>query len=267
MNIKLEDLEVNDYKIYQDKDSFNFGIDAVLLANFMLRNYHNYKNINKEKIINYCDMCAGNIPIPLIVYAKRKEFLTKNLKCVAIEINKEQIALAQKSILYNLENAIDSKEIKNDIKLINENLLNIIKNKNQYNYLYDSFDVITCNPPYIKSGSGIVNANDNKKVARHEILITFDEICKVASLLIKSNKKFYIIHHSERFSELVITLDKNGFKVKNVQFVHQNENKISNLVLIEAVKNSNEGMKVLEPIFIYEKGGSLSEKIKNYYGK
>ena len=36
-NIKLENLEINDYMIYQDKDSFNFGIDAVLLANFALR--------------------------------------------------------------------------------------------------------------------------------------------------------------------------------------------------------------------------------------
>lgn len=36
-SIKLENLEINDYMIYQDKDSFNFGIDAVLLANFALR--------------------------------------------------------------------------------------------------------------------------------------------------------------------------------------------------------------------------------------
>ena len=35
--------------IYQDKDSFNFGIDAVLLANFALKNLSVNKNEKEIK--------------------------------------------------------------------------------------------------------------------------------------------------------------------------------------------------------------------------
>ena len=34
MNLRLDDLQIKDYYIYQDTDTFCFGVDAVLLANF-----------------------------------------------------------------------------------------------------------------------------------------------------------------------------------------------------------------------------------------
>ena len=61
-DIKLENLEINDYMIYQDKDSFNFGIDAVLLANFALRE----AGANSSSL-HICDFCTGALPIPLIM--------------------------------------------------------------------------------------------------------------------------------------------------------------------------------------------------------
>ena len=100
MNVKLEDLEINGYKIYQDKDSFNFGIDAVLLANFALMNIDAATYIDKE--IKICDFCSGNLPIPLIMYAKRKKYFTCDIKIDAIEINEKQVELSNKSLKYNL---------------------------------------------------------------------------------------------------------------------------------------------------------------------
>ena len=105
-NIKLENLEIDGYMIYQDKDSFNFGIDAVLLANFALReSSHSLPH-------QICDFCTGSLPIPLIMYAKRKMFLGDNVKFLAFEIDKEQVELCNKSIEYNKENVEDAKNIR-----------------------------------------------------------------------------------------------------------------------------------------------------------
>lgn len=264
-NIKLEDLEINNYKIYQDKDSFNFGIDAVVLANFALKNIDAASY--KTGCIKICDLCTGNLPIPLIMYAKRKKYLTCEMKIDAIEINENQVKLCNDSLNYNHENVNDAKNILDDIQVINDDIKNIISDKEKYKKYYETYDIVTVNPPYIKKGSGIVNEKDEKMIARHEILITFDEICKAASLLLKSNKSLFIIHHSERFTELIETLRKNMFEVKKVQFIYPYIDKPSNLVIIEAVKNANEGVKILEPIIIYNKDNSYTDEVLNIYGK
>lgn len=301
-NVKLENLEINGYMIYQDKDSFNFGIDAVLLANFALREYGKVSGSHNSPVregsrfvaptgarssdIKICDLCTGALPIPLIMYAKRKMILGETMlsthitraygmgelcePCInidAFEIDADQVSLCNKSIMWNKENVDDAKSIDSDIKVYNDDINNIISNKEKYKSMYESFDMITCNPPYNKKGSGIINLNDKKIVARHEVSITFDEICKAARLILKSNKKLYLIHHSERLAELVLTLKANSFEVKKIQFVHPQISKPSSLVLIESVKNASSGLSVLEPIIIFEKDGSYTEKIQKIYGK
>ena len=292
-NIKLENLEINGYMIYQDKDSFNFGIDAVLLANFALREYgkvagshsspvregsHNSliregsqcvaPTDTRSSVIKICDFCTGALPIPLIMYAKRKMmFGEPALSIDAFEIDADQASLCNKSIIWNKENVEDAKNICDDIKVFNEDIKNIFLDREKYKSIYESFDMITCNPPYNKKGSGIINLEDKKVVARHEMSITFEDICKAARLLLKSNKKFYLIHHSERLAELIMTLKSYSFEVKKVQFVHPKVSKSSSLVLIEAVKNAKSGLSVLEPIIVFNEDDSYTEKIQKIYGK
>ena len=291
-DIKLENLEINGYHIYQDKDSFNFGIDAVLLANFALREGGTGARITRPydegsqasplrvgadmlsargttecRPLQICDFCAGALPIPLIMYAKRKMFLGDIVKFTAFEIDKDQAELCNKSIDYNKTNVEDAKNIDDDMEVINDDIKNIFNERDKYKSLYETFDIITCNPPYTKKGSGVINLNDKKLVARHEIFITFEEICKAASLLLKSNKKFYIVHHSERLTELSEILKSNSFEIKKIQFVYPKLEKPSTLCLIEAVKNARAGVKILEPIIVFENDGSYTKNIDKIYGK
>ena len=294
-NIKLENLEIGGYHLYQDKNSFNFGIDAVLLANFVLRESfiggaiqtvtvaknpfpHSAKNKTTLKI---CDLCSGTLPIPLIIYAKSNlitelqkvnanlisKSLSHNLTIDAFEIDENQVELSNKSIIWNKENVLDAKNIDDDIKIFNDDIKNIILNKEKYKNLYESYDIVTVNPPYNKKGSGITNLDDKKTAARHEISITFDEICKVANLILKSNKKFYFIHQTNRFTEIIGTLKKYSFAAKKICFIHPYIDKPSNLFLVEAVKGGNEGVKVLSPIIIYNKDMTYTDEVLKIYGK
>lgn len=272
-NIKLENLEINGYHLYQDKNYFNFGIDAVLLANFALReskligtntNVEANALVGANTCLKICDLCTGTLPIPLIIYAKNN---VKSLAIDAFEIDSDQTALCNKSILWNKENVPSAKNIDKDIKVYNDDIKNIFIDKNKYKNLYESYDIVTVNPPYNKKGSGLVNLNDKKIAARHEISITFDEICKVAGLILKSNKKFYIIHQTSRFTEIVETLNKYSFAIKKVCFIHPYANKPSNLFLTEAVKNGKAGIKVLPPIIVYEKPLFYTKEILKIYGK
>lgn len=255
-NIQVVDLEINNYKLYQDKTGFMFGIDAVLLANFALR-YAVY-GINTK--LNMCDLCSGNLPIPLIMYAKSNT----NLKITTFEIDEMQVELSKKSVILN--SSIDENIVEN-INVVNEDIKNIFLDKEKYKHLYNTFDIITCNPPYIKKGHGIINENDRKMVARHEIKIEFDDICKVSSLLLKSNKKFMFVHEPYRLMEIERTLKKYNFEIKNIEFVYPNRKSEAILMLVEAVKGAKTNVRIKEPIIIYDDNGEYTDEVKKIYGK
>ena len=62
-NERIDDLQLNNLKIIQNKDGFCFGIDSVLLANFVK------SNSNKNVIV---DFCSGSGVIPIIMSSKKK---------------------------------------------------------------------------------------------------------------------------------------------------------------------------------------------------
>lgn len=251
---RCDDLEIKNYKIYQESDGFCFGIDSVLLANFALR------NIKSKDKIKLCDLCSGNIVVPLILYSKRKNEM--NIK--AIEINEKQLALAKKSIMLN--KSIDE-NIDKDIELINDDINNILVDKQKYKNDYSNYDIVTVNPPYIKDGSGIKNDYDDKIIARHEVKIKFDDICKISYQLLKSKKSLFIVHRANRLSELIWTLKNNKLEPKQIQLIHPYINKDANLVLIEAIKDGNEETKILNPIVIYEEENVYTKEVLEIYGK
>jgi len=109
-------------KILQNTDWFLFSLDSVLLPNFV--------TLNKDckKIL---DLGTGNAPIPMILTTKT------NAHIVAVELQEDVFQLAKKSVDYNgLNDRIE--------------LLNLDMKKLKDVYSADTFDVITCNPPYFK---------------------------------------------------------------------------------------------------------------------
>ena len=221
-------------KIVQNKDYFNFSLDSILLPNFIRFN----KSIN-----TILDLCTGNAPIPLVMSTKC------DAKIIGVEIQKEIFDLAKESIrINNLEGKI--KIINDDVK----NLTNVFES--------DSFDMITCNPPYFKiNDKTLRNENEIKMNARHETLINFEQICSISKKLLKNNKSLYLVHRTERIAEIFEVLKNNNLEPKRIKFIYPKENKNSNIVLIEAKKNGNAGLVVEKPLIIHNKDGSYTEEV------
>lgn len=230
MKLNLEALE-NNIKIYQDKDNFNFGVDSARLAHFVLENL----GIDGKNIKNICDLCSGAIPIPLLMYAHKNEYLSPDVHFTTIEIDKDQVEVSKKSLEYN--------KCEKYFTVINADI-------KEYEFLNESFDLVTCNPPYNKVGSAVINKDDRKLIAKHEIYINLDDICRVASKILKSNKKFFLVHHSDRTTEIIRTLQDHNLEPKKLRFIYTKEDKNSSLVLIESVKNGKIGVKILPPLYL-----------------
>lgn len=230
-------LDYNNLKIYQNTDWFSFSIDSVLLANFVRLN-------NKMKIL---DMCTGNAPIPLFLSTKTKSKIT------GVEIQKEIYGLAVKSVkINNLDNQINI--LNKDIKKLN----NIFET--------DTFDLITCNPPYFRlEEKSLTNENEIKRKARHEVELCLDDIFKCAKKLLKNNGKIAIVHRTNRLVEIISSMKQNNIEPKRLQFIFPFASSNSNLVLIEGSKNGNPGVIVENDIIVHNDDGSYTENINKIF--
>ena len=239
MRVRNRLLNFKNMIIYQDNDYFLFSLDSVLLANFVTI------KLTDKKII---DLCTGNAPIPMLL-----SFRTK-ARIFGVELQKYICDMGVDSIKDN--------KLDNQIELINED----VKKINNF-YTSESFDVVTCNPPYFKyQDDKIVNENIGKAIARHEVAIKLEDIISKAQYLLKNGGTFALIHRPERLIEIINLLRKYNFEPKKIQFVYPKVNTNANMLLLEATKNGKSGIKVLEPIIVHDKSGEYCENIRAMFG-
>ena len=161
--------------------------------------------------------------------------------------------MSKKSIiLNNLEN-VDF--INEDIKNLNK----IIEN--------NSCDAIVTNPPYMKKNSGIKNENEMKLISRHEIKCNIEDIIKVSSKLLKDNGELYMVHRPDRLVGIIECLRKYKIEPKKIRFVYSKKEDNSNLVLIKAVKNAGEFLKIEKPLYIYDENNKYTDEVLGIYNK
>ncbi len=239
--IEINDLVYfKDIKIVQNKDYFNFSLDSVLLPNFV--------EITK-KTSKILDMCTGNAPIPLILSTKT------TAKIYAIELQKEVYSLAEETIKIN--------KLENQIKLINDNIKNLKKFFNT-----ETFDIITCNPPYFKKKDGsIINENKVKSIARHEIEMELEDVMIISKALLKNEGSLVLVHRTERLIEIIELMKKHNIEPKRMRLIYPKVNTESNLVLIDGRKNGKDGLKILPPLYIHNEDNSYTKEVLEMFGK
>ena len=233
MEVLNDILGYKNRKIFQDNDCFSFSLDSVMLANFATI------RLRDKKI---ADLGCGNGVIPLILS------LRTDKEIVGVELQKKLADMALKSVKYN--------SLDNQIKILNVNMKDF--SKGDY---FESFDLITCNPPYFKvNEKNYFNESYEKMIARHEIEINLSDLLICARNLLKNNGNFAIVHRPERLMEILFEFRKNSIEPKRIQFVHEKINKGSTLVLVEGQKNGKEGLKIENPIIMYNEDGTMTDE-------
>lgn len=223
-----------DLKIYQNPDWFSFSLDSILLPNFVTLR----KDV--QKIV---DLGTGNLPIPLVLSTKTKASI------LAVEVQKDVYNLAKKTLEYN--------HLEKQITLLHMDMLNL---KSRYDS--DSFDVVLSNPPYFKySEQSNINEDIHKTIARHEKMVTLNQIIDLASYLLKNRGVFALVHRTERLMEIIDLCKSKNIEIKRIQFIYPKVGSESNLVLVEGIKNGRVGLKVLPPLYIHNEDGSYLPEI------
>ena len=219
----IERLGIDDFYLLQKKIGFRFGVDAVILSDFV--------NKRGGRVL---DLCSGSGIIPILLVAKKKADSFS-----AIEIIKELSDMINRSIRINrLENKAD---------VICGNLCEIEKHCEK-----ESFDFVTVNPPYMKKDSGINSDDFNKNVARFEIACTIDDVARAAFYALKPKGSIYLVHRAYRLVDIIGALVKHRLEPKKMRLVKPDNKKPPSMVLIEAIKYGNRQLNIEPDLIIGE---------------
>ena len=232
-------LNFSDNIIYQNDDYFTFSLDSVLLANFVTI------KLSDKKII---DFCCGNAPIPMLM-----SFRTK-ARIFGVELQKEVYDMGVQSVKENKMNE--------QIELFNIDVKNIDSVIDA-----ESMDIVTCNPPYFKyKDDSLVNENDIKSIARHEVMLNLEDVLKASRYVLKNGGTFAMVHRPERMIEIINLMQKYNIEPKKIRLVYPKRDREANILLIEGIKNGKSGLKILNPLITHNEDGSYVDEIRKMFG-
>lgn len=240
MNVSIEErrdfLPGNQRVIHQRSNIFTYSMDAVLLAKFA-------RVTGTKRIM---DLCAGTGAVPLMLS------LRTDASIQAIELQHLLCDLFQRSISTN--------HLTDQVKVAQGNILDLQA------AAWGTYDLVTCNPPYfpVTAAKG-VNENEYKTLARHEVACTLNDAVKTAAALVKSKGRVAFVHRPERLADIFSTMSYYKLAPKRIQYVHPKKSKEANIVLVEAVKDGNPGLKTEPPWIVYQDDDTYEPAFYQHY--
>lgn len=239
---RIDDLQRNGYQIIQDSERFCFGMDAVLLSGFASDSSY------VKSAESMLDLGTGTGILPILMSAKAE---LQHIS--ALEIQEESADMARRSVALN--------DLQNKIEIITGDL----KEADQI-FPLSSFDIITCNPPYMIGGHGLVNPHSPKAIARHEVECKLEDVLRVTEKLLRPSGHFYMVHRPFRMAEILEKMIRYHLEPKRLRLVHPMEDKEPTMLLVEGVRGGNSGMTVEPPLILYEAPGIYSREVRENYG-
>lgn len=282
---RIDDLQCKGYQIIQNSGMFCFGMDAVLLANY----------VRFKRGGRYLDLGTGTGIIPILLAAKEygDEALTRAERlvgldaddcrsshdCIAVDgVTNSDAGVTQQSngkladgarfIGIELQPAcadmaarsVSLNGLDGLVRIDNGDIKEV-----SCNYKKASFDIVTSNPPYIKGSHGLENPDAPKNIARHEVHVTLEQVVAAAEYALKPGGSFYMIHKPFRLAEIFECLHEHRLEPKRMQLVHPYIDKEPNMVIVEAVKGGNSMIKIDPPMIVYKAPGVYTEQLLATY--
>lgn len=235
---RIDELQRNEYLIFQHPGRFCFGMDAVLLSGFL----------HVKPGARVLDLGTGTGIIPILTEAK-----TKAAHLTGLEIQEESADMAARSVAVNG---------------LSEKITICVGDIKEAGRLFGaaSFDAVTTNPPYMIAEHGLKNPDAPKAIARHEVLCTLEDVVREAAYVLKTGGSFFMVHRPFRLAEIVRVLSSYGLELKRMRMVHPYIDREPNMVLLEATKGGRPRVKVEPPLVVFKEPGVYHEDITGIYG-
>lgn len=227
-----------DLRIIQKKGGYRFALDSLLLSDFT-----RFKP--RDRVL---ELGTGGGIIALWLSRKYPE-----IHLVGLELQAGLMELARRNrILNQAENRISL--VRGDIRVL------------AHFFRPASFDAVVTNPPYRPLHSGRINPQSEKALARHELTVDLEHLLAAAGQALKTGGRFFLIYPVRRLAALLVLSRQNRLEPKRLRLVQPLADREADRVLMEAVKEGGEELKVLPALVVYEAPGVYSPEVRGLLG-
>jgi len=234
---RVDDLQLHHLRIIQKQNGFRFGMDAVLLADFV--------RVNPRDRV--ADFGSGTGILPLLIAGRGG-----GAHFDAFEIQRDMADMAARSVILNgLQDriSIHSLPVEQAEQAISAG----------------SLDVIVCNPPYGLPGTTLLNPSKTLSLARHQSAEGLSAWFRMAYRLLKGKGRFAMIYPAPRMLEAMQALVAAHLEPKRIRMIYPAADKPSNLVMIEAMKDAKPMLHHMPPLVVYEPNGQMTPELMEIY--
>ena len=222
-------------KLLQHRRGYRFSVDAPILASFV-------RLKRGERVV---DLGTGNGVI-LLILARR---FPQAGEMVGVEIQEGLAELASRNVELNGLGGL-IRVLHGDIR--------------ECRRLFgpESFDVVVSNPPYYPLGRGRINPEDERAIARHEVMATVGDVVEASRYLLKGGGRVYYVYPARRAVTLLAEMRRRSIEPKRMRWVHPFPAKGAEMVLVEGVKGAKEGLEVEPPLVVQDAEGGYTEEME-----
>ena len=224
-------------RITQDRTGYRFSIDAVLLAYYA-------DPRSGDKVL---DLGTGCGIIPLI--------MAHRLPDIAVYGVEVQPALSELAVSNVKENQLEDRItiFSTDMKLIEPSMT------------AGPVDLVVCNPPFRKQGSGRINPDAQRAVARHEIKIKLGDIIQTSHRMLRKAGRLVVIYTAGRLTDILSLMRTDGIEPKFLRMIHSRQDTEAALILVEGVKGGRPDLKIVPPLIIYDKKNQYTDEVESMF--
>lgn len=220
-------------KIIQAADGYRFSVDAVLLA-------HHVRPQPGDKVV---DLGTGCGIIPLIL-----SYRHPGLEICGVEVQDELAEIALRNVAKNrMGDRINI--LCRDMKTLSANAVS------------GPVHVVVSNPPYRETGSGRINPNRQRAVAKHEFEVTLYDIVKTARRMLRPHGKFVTIYPADRLTDIITRMRSLQIEPKLIRAVYPRRDAEAKRILLEGIKDGRQGIRIDPPLIIYRADGSYTDEV------
>jgi tRNA1(Val) A37 N6-methylase TrmN6 len=224
-------------RVLQSATGYRFNLDPVLLAHFAV----GVPGAARGPVM---ELGTGAGVIPLILARKfgRREI-------TALEVQPSLYELAQRNVHLN--------RCERRISLVLGDL-----RKAERKFQAGAFAHVICNPPYRARESGRISPEEEKAIARHELMCELGDVLHAAAHLLRERGAFSVIFPTARLGELVEGLRARRLEPKVLRMVHARPDRPAKLMLLQAVKGGRAHLEVMPPLVVHDEAHGFTPEVQ-----
>jgi tRNA1Val (adenine37-N6)-methyltransferase len=226
-----------DIVLDQPKSGYRFSIDAVILSHLACPQAG-------ETVLDLGTGC-GVIPIMLA-------FRHPEIRVVGVEIQPALSDLARRNVAAN--------RMAHRVSIVHKDMGRL-----SLADIGGPVELVVSNPPYRQRGSGRINADSQRAVARHELRVDLETVLITARRMLHTSGRFSIIYPSVRTVDLVAAMRQTGLEPKNLTMIHSRPASSASLVAITGIKGGRPGLEAGAPFICTTTTGHTRVMLKRCF--